>query len=396
MDYSKNVYKLYIIIFFHNLIPAYVIERLFWEQRGMTVFMVVLCEVIYAATIVVLEIPSGILADKLGRKWLLIISAVLSMLEFVVLIYANSFVAFAFVGFMAGIAVSCTSGAFNALLYDSLLISKKQGMFEKILGRINAFDFLAAMIAALSGSILAKFYGFELNYILSGFSMFVALAFTLSLKEPPKDKCEVLNGESKEGFAIYFKSAVAFYKNNPRVAFMVINAMAMGACINYLDEFWQLYLRDVGFSILFFGVFSSVVLLIRIPGNLISSYLIRYFKVESILASILAVTTMGFIAAGVFPGPIGIIAIIIIFLVSGVVDPLVSGYLHHRATSDIRATVDSFQSLGKRAIVFTAGIGFGYISSISRVAIGFAFLGLVCFLFLILFLKNTKKFERIN
>jgi len=121
MDVTKNVYKLYLIIFFHNLIPAYVIERLFWEQRGMTVFMVVLCEVIYAATIVILEIPSGILADKLGRRILLIISAVLSMIEFVLLLFAHSFWGFAFVGFMAGISGSCTSGASNALLYDSLL-----------------------------------------------------------------------------------------------------------------------------------------------------------------------------------------------------------------------------------------------------------------------------------
>jgi MFS family permease len=208
MDYNKNVYKLYMIIFFHNLIFAYVIERLFWEQRGMTVFMVVLCEVIYAATIVIFEIPSGILADKLGRKRLLVISAVLSLLEMVLLLYANSFMDFAIVVFMAGISGSCSSGAFNALLYDSLLISKKQNMFEKILGRINAFDFLAALIAALSGSVLAKFYGFEFNYILSAISLVVALAFTLSLKEPPRDNSEVPEEDSKEGFA--FLGAVCF------------------------------------------------------------------------------------------------------------------------------------------------------------------------------------------
>lgn len=396
MDYNKNVYKLYMIIFFHNLIFAYVIERLFWEQRGMTVFTVVLCEVIYAATIVVLEIPSGILADKVGRKWLLIISAVLSMLEFVVLIYANSFMDFAFVTFMAGISGACSSGAFNALLYDSLLISNKQSMFEKILGRINTFDFLAAVIAALSGSVLAKFYGFELNYKLSVVSMLVALAFTLSLKEPPKLKCETLDEESKEGFLVYFRSAVAFYKSNPKVAFVVINAMAIGASINYLDEFWQLYLRDIGYSILFFGVFSSLSLLIRIPGNLMSSYLIKHFSEEKILVFILAMTSVGFYAAGAFPGVIGIVSIILIFLASGVVDPLVSGYLHHRTKSDIRATVDSFQSLGKRAIMFVVGIGFGYISSIFDVAIGFVFLGTVCFLFLMLFLKNIRNLGRIN
>jgi hypothetical protein len=58
--------------------------------------------------------------------------------------------------------------------------------------------------------------------------------------------------------------------------------------------------------------------------------------------------------------------------------------------------VDSFQSLGKRAIVFVVGIGFGYLSSVFDVANGVAFLGAVCFLFLVIFQINIKKFEHIN
>jgi hypothetical protein len=45
--------------------------------------------------------------------------------------------------------------------------------------------------------------------------------------------------------------------------------MAIGACVNYLDEFWQLYLKDINISVLYFGVFSAVFSLSRIPGNLI-------------------------------------------------------------------------------------------------------------------------------
>lgn len=392
MDYSKNVYKLYFIIFFHNLIPAYVIERLFWEQRGMTVFMVVLCEVIYAATIVVLEIPSGILADKIGRRLLLIFSAILSTVEIVLLLFSHSFVGFALVSFLAGISGSCSSGAFNALLYDSLLASNQQSLFERTLGRINALDFSAAVIAALSGSVLAKFYGFEFNYMLSVVSMFIALGFTLSLNETPKAK----KTAGKETFGAYFKGAVAFYINNSRLAFMVINAMAIGACINYIDEFWQLYLRDVGFSVMFFGVFSAMSLLIRIPGSLISAYLISRFKEENIIAFVLAMASVGFFTAGIFPGPFGIAAIVLIFLASGVVDPLISGYIHHHVESDIRATVDSFQSLGKRALVLVVGLGFGYIASRASVAIGFVFLGGICFLSFIIFRRSTKKIKQPN
>lgn len=41
----NNVWKLYAARFFQSLIPAYVIERLFWEARGMTIQQVVYTEI---------------------------------------------------------------------------------------------------------------------------------------------------------------------------------------------------------------------------------------------------------------------------------------------------------------------------------------------------------------
>jgi hypothetical protein len=46
---KSNVWKLYSYWFFHNLVFAYVIERLFWQQRGISVQQVVYTEIIYAA-----------------------------------------------------------------------------------------------------------------------------------------------------------------------------------------------------------------------------------------------------------------------------------------------------------------------------------------------------------
>lgn len=388
MDYSKNISKLYFIAFFHNLIPAYVIERLFWQERGMTVFMVVLCEIIYAVTIVICEIPTGIIADKFGRKALLVFGAILSMLEFIILLFANNFWTFVIVVFLAGIAGACTSGASNALLYDSLLVKKQEHTFEKIVGRLNSLDLIGSLLAALSGSVLAKALGFEFNYILSAGSMFIALVFTVFLVEPP---AQIRMKEEKgPELKVYLTQAVSFFKSNPKLVYIIINAMALGACVTYLDEFWQLYLNEIGFSILFFGVFSAVISLARIPGNLVAVSLINHFSAESIILCVLGVSAAGFFMAALFPGVFGIIALLIIFLVSGVVDPVVSGYLHHRGSSEIRATLESIQSLIERGITFLVGIGFGIIASNVSIVIGFTFLGGVVTLFYLFLAKKTK------
>ncbi|MBY0148160.1 MFS transporter [Neobacillus niacini] len=391
---AKNVNKLYLIIFFHNLIPAYVIERLFWEQRGMTVLLVVLCEIIYAVSIVIFEIPTGVFADKYGRKPLLVIGAVLSVFEFITLLFAYDFWSFALVVFLAGISSACTSGAFNALLYDSLAAVNKQSSFEKMVGRMNSLDLIGAMIAALSGSVLAKYYGFELNYILSALGMFIAFVFTILLKEPPRTTPEVRQNTKLNSFISYIKKSLLFYKSNPKLVTILINAMGIGACITYLDEFWQLYLDEAGFSVLFFGVFSACISLARIPGNILAASLLTYFKTESIIHFILALTTVCFFATAIFPGLFGLLTIIIIFIGSGVIDPVVTGFLHHHGSSNIRATIESFQSLIESVITFSVGIGFGMISSHFSVISGFFFLGVISCLFFFIFLRRIQSFAK--
>jgi MFS family permease len=386
---GQNVNKLYVIIFFHNLIPAYVIERLFWEQRGMTVLMVVLCEIIYAVSIVIFEIPTGVFADKFGRKPLLVFGAVLSTFEFIILLFAYDFWTFALVVFLAGVSSACTSGAWNSLLYDSLVVVNKQAAFEKIVGRMNSLDFIGALVAALSGSVLANHYEFELNYILSATSMFLALFFTLFLKEPPRKRVDEKKTK-QEPFLIYVRTALTFYKTNPILVSIIINAMAIGACITYLDEFWQLYLDEIGFTVMFFGVFSACIQLARIPGNLLAAYLLSYFKAERIILFILGTTSVGFIMTAIFPGAFGLFLIIFIFLGSGVIDPVVTGYLHHQTSSNIRATVESIQSLIESVITFAVGIGFGIIATNISVISGFIFLGGFSCLFFLVFFRRIQ------
>jgi MFS family permease len=388
----KNIHKLYLIIFFHNLIPAYVIERLFWEQRGMSVLMVVLCEIIYAVTIVIFEIPTGVLADRFGRKPLLVFGAVLSMLEFIILLFAHQFWTFALVVSLAGISSACTSGAWNALLYDSLAAVQKQRFFEKIVGRMNSLDFAGSLIAALSGGVLAKYYGFEFNYILSALSMFLAFVLTLFVKEPSRISLNGVQQAKEENVRFYIRKSLSFYKTNPKLVSIITHAMAIAVCITYLDEFWQLYLNEIEYTVLFFGVFSAFISLARIPGNLLAAYLLTFFRAESIILFILGITTVCFLITAIFPGSIGLIMILIIFLASGVADPVVTGYIHHHGSSEIRATIESIQSLIESTITFTVGIVFGIISSIISVISGFFFLGVFsCFVYFFFF-KKTRSF----
>lgn len=389
MSYMPNVWKLYAIRFFYNLIPAYVIERLFWEERGMTIQMVVYAEIIFAITVVLLEVPTGIIADKWGRKHMIVLSALLGCCEFLILVYATEFWHFALVVFLAAIGSSASSGAENALLYDSLLSARKEQSFEKYLGRLNALDISSIMLAALCGSLLADRFGYAFNYWISFVSMLVSLCITLMLVEPAGGR----HGENDQQIPVhvYITASLRLFRDNKGVLLVVLSGMVTGAAINFIDEFWQTYLDRLGIPVIYFGLFSAAMFLIRLPGNIMAYMLLSRFSYRLLLSGVTAVLALCFIYLSIIKDYSGLAAMFFICLFAGMIEPLAAGYLHHRIDSSMRATMGSFQSLGENAVLILTGLGFGYFSSKYDVFGGYGFIGIICSVFFIYFIFASKK-----
>lgn len=385
--FMQNIWKLYAIRFFHNLIPAYVIERLFWEQKGMTVQMVVYTEIIYAVTIVLLEIPTGIIADKWSRKKMIVIDAFLGCFEFLILIYATEFWHFALVVFLSGIGRSASSGSENALLYDSLLLGGEAQSFEKYLGRLNACDFTASILAALSGSLMAGRFGFNFNYWVSFIAMLVSLCISLKLVEPP-----IRNKADSEPIPIknYVLDSICFFKENRGVCLVLLAGMVIAASMTFIDEFWQTYLNRLGIPVIYFGIFSAGISLFRLPGNILADAVKKRMSYRSLIAWVVFVFAAGLLYMCAVKGYSSLLVILLVCIVSGILEPLTAGYLHHRIDSSMRATIDSFQSLGLRATVIIMGLGFGFVSSRLDIFGGYGFISFICIMFLIYF-KITSK-----
>jgi MFS family permease len=223
MNVRSNIWKLYGFRFFYSLIPAYVIERLFWEQRGMSIQEVVYTEIIFGVTVVAFEVP---IADKWGRKMLLVWSGVLEGLMFLILIFAFEFWQFALAIFLAGIARSTSSGSENAMLYDTLLEIGAERTFEKHLGGLNAVDLIATIIAALSGGLLANQWSMEGNYWLSVISIGIVVCLSLALVEPS------YKSESEDLFlSDYVEISIAFFRNHSDVRLVLLSGMVIGATV---------------------------------------------------------------------------------------------------------------------------------------------------------------------
>jgi MFS family permease len=390
MNAMRNVKRLYAARFCQSLIPAYVIERLFWEARGMTIQEVVYTEILYAVTIMLLEVPTGIVADRFGRKKLIVLAAALGCLEFLILIYAHTFWHFAAVVILAGVATAASSGAENALLYDSLRRHGQEALFERKLGRLYALDFGAAVLAALSGGWLAGRFDLELNYWISLIAAAAGLCFALLLVEPPAD-----GDDSDEPIPIrrYVSESIRFFRTRRDVRLVLAAAMLTGAATDFVDEFWQLYLDRFGVALAWFGPFSAALLALRMPGSLLADAMRRRMGYRAPLAVTLAAIALGLAAAAFAPGLAGAAALLGVCLAAGIVEPLAAGYLHHRIDGPMRATIDSFRSLADNGVAMMAGLGFGWAAARWDVFGGYGFLAVVCAAFLLYYVPSAKRLK---
>jgi predicted MFS family arabinose efflux permease len=393
VSFYKNVRYFYIQTFFSSLICAYVIERLFALERGMTVRMVVYCEIIYAAVTIALELPSGALADRFGRKPLLVFGSVFSVLEFLVLPFARGFLLFGVSALVAGIGGACKSGAWNALLYDTLRAEGRQDSFERTLGRVKVFDFTAHLIAGFSGALLAQSFGFAFNYWLSAASMAAALILTCLLREPPKSGAP---HDTAPGLREIARTAVRFFREHPEVFRLAAFSAAVAACVIYVDEFWQNYLNEIAFPLALFGVLSAADMLVRAPGAILAAWLLRRMGHQAVVMTAAVLAAAGILWAAVAQSAWGIGGIIAACFAMEILEPVTAGYIHRRADPCARATIESAGAMLLRVLSIAVGLVFGTVADRISIFAGFRLVGVLaaaaCGMFALwLFRDRTEK-----
>jgi predicted MFS family arabinose efflux permease len=101
---------------------------------------------VYYGAAVVAEVPSGVIADRLGRKLVLALGAAANLLGCLVFTRAAELGPFVFGELCFAVGVSLMSGADSALLYDSLAAEDRTAEYVRSEGRLQASWLLATAV----------------------------------------------------------------------------------------------------------------------------------------------------------------------------------------------------------------------------------------------------------
>jgi len=155
----QRAYSLVVFLnWFAAILPGGVIV-LFAQSRGLTLSDIGLYVSIYAATAALLELPTGNLADLVGRKRVSLVGSGLAIVAKLVLLFAFSLPAFVGYAVVWGLARALGSGALEAWFVSSMRQVEPGVDLQPRLARVNSVELCALGTGALIGAALPAWWG---------------------------------------------------------------------------------------------------------------------------------------------------------------------------------------------------------------------------------------------
>jgi len=216
--------------------------------------------------LVFFEIPTGALADLLGKKKSLFIAFSLMAIGNVVMGFATGMDLFLINVVLVTLGDAFYSGAFEALVYDSLVETKRESEYQKILARIGSYKSVTIAVVSIIGGFIFLVSP-RLPFFLAAVACVIAAGTTLLLEEPLVDTVKVNVGLALRQSFRGFKHLL-----NRKLALLTLGLFLIGSIVVAGFQLFEDVLlvesgfvsNQLGFIYAIFGVVAAIAYL-QIP-----------------------------------------------------------------------------------------------------------------------------------
>jgi len=345
----------------------------FLESNGLKASDIYRLEAIFAATMVVCQIPTGYFADVMGRKTSMLIGSIFYPLSLLIYALSHSFWGFAAAEASGAIAISLRSGADTALLYDTLIELKREKEHKRIEGQAYLLQRLGSFTANIAGGFLGMI-ALNLPIFVTAAVGFIKLPLILSMKETQKEPSKKKTPRmhvADLGCALNFCGTHALIRNASLYLAFIGGINLMGYWSYYL------YYSKLGIPVAYFGLLAAA-------GSLSAGVGAHFFHViekktgERAAFLLPLLTAPSYILIAWIDSVWAVPFILLNAFLWGLAIPLLRDTLHKHTRSTIRATVLSVSSMGDRMIYVVMAFGIGTLVDSTSLEAGIAGLG-ACF-----------------
>lgn len=337
---------------------------LLFTDFGMSPWQLSSLLVIWSATGILIEVPSGALADAYSRRLLLVVGPLLTAAGFALWVFTPSYLAFAAGFVLWGVKGSLASGALEALLYEELDRMGQAAAYPRLTGRAHAIGVVAVLLATAAATPALAAGGYSAVGVASIAACLLTAAVAATFPEhrrPP-------DGESDLGYLATLRAGIAAAHADRRVRRWLLLVPAITAIWGALEEYTPLLIRETGVDVARVPLWYMLIYACISVGGLLAGAGNR-LSARGLGALITGAAVA--LAGGALTGrPAGILLVAVAFGAFQIATVVADTRLQDRITGSARATVTSVAALatdgltiavyGTYAVLAPAGHGVAF------------------------------------
>ena len=403
----RRIYHLVISLFWLATALPIALFVLLAQARGLDLFQVGITMGLYSLTIVLLEVPTGGLADAVGRKRVAILAYSVILLSGLVLLGAFTFPVFLFGFMLNGVGRALSSGALDAWFVDALKAADPDIDLQPVFAKVGTFTLLSLGVGTLGGSLIPDLFS---NLPADGTAIFTPLSMPLVISRAIKILLllVVIFLIKDERFSIskktwldglreipsMIKTAVSLTQQNNILLLLLGVTSVSGFVLVSLESFWQPHFANLfGGSegnTFWFGIIMGGNFLVGMVGNMIVTPVSkalgkRYGLVAAIFQGLRGIVIIALAMQSNLP--IAVLLFWLVYLNMGVVNSPHSTLLNEQIPSEQRSSMLSIESLAAYLGGAVGGIILGYIAKQLSISTAWMIAGGALVLSLFIYLK---------
>jgi len=352
---ARRLLPLQIAVGLSSMVLWVPVEKLFMTQIGFTPRTVAIMAAAYAAVVPLLEVPSGVLADRWSRSRLMVCASVALLVSTLLGGLSRNVPTYIAAAVILGVYFALSSGTVDSIVYDVVLEETgSSDLYETWIGRVNLVESGVLVVSALAGGAIAGWTSARLTYFATlPFVAASAVAF-LRFAEPRLHR-------AAEPAALRSQLAVTYRTMTrvPAVRQVMLLAALTALLAQAVFEFGPLWLVTLAAPAALFGPYwAALVSTLGIGGYLTGKLNLDNRPVVAVLAlatpAVTLVLTLTRSLATV------IVAQTLLALLLAIITIRAGKLLHDAVPSTIRAGVSSGAGTLSWLIFLPFSLAFGW------------------------------------
>lgn len=293
--------------------------------------------------LIFLEVPTGVVADKVSRKFSIALGTLIIPLPFVFLPYITTYAGALIIFFFRAVGKALVSGADSALLYDTLIDLDRTSEFKKIKTKSVAWMMGVSAAAIFFGGWMGQYGLYQLALSLPLPLYLISFAAILLMVEPESSK------KSKEiqevNYLKHVGKAIKIVVSHRGVLVIAIAfAFLEGLAVN-MKWYYPAIFEHLGFGLGLIGTIMSALYLVKAFAYSIGSRLILNNSFKNTLFWVVVIAASWVMSSAYTNSLVTLPALVLILLGSELAINSAEELIHDGLESGVRATAMSFVNL---------------------------------------------------